>query len=321
MATNHVTFRHYTCDSVVTNDADNSVFFRRELEHIKSQPIEVQRPDIRWRLLIPPARDPAPRGAEVITWYLYEKVGQAKFISAYETHLPRSDVFGKKMSSPVHSIGDSYGYNDEEIDAARHAGKPLQAWRREASMEAMERKLQDVAFKGEASLNIPGFFNNPNVATVGAAVSGGNTTWAAKLGAGDWRGVLADVANVLNAITENTNGREKANTFLLPLSEYNRVSQYFTGIEGNRTLLQAMKDAHPGVEFDYLIELDTASPAGGKLGIAYDRNPRVLGREVPMEPQESPVQDEGFDHVIPVRATTGGCPILYPAAVKYFTGF
>lgn len=320
MSTQHVTFRHYTRDSVVTNDADNSVFFKRELEHIKSQPLEVQRPDIRFRLLIPPSRDPTPRGASHATWYLYDKVGQAKFINAYETHLPRSDVYARKMSSPIHSVGDSYGWDDEELDAARFANKPLQGWRREASMEAVERKLQNVAFFGEASLNIPGFLNNPNVATVVAASDGGDVTWADKLAADKWRSVLADIANVLNAVTEQTNGREKANTFLMPLSEYNRLNQYFIGSDNGRTLMQAARDAHPSVEFDFLIELDTASPAGGKLCVAYDRSPRVLGLELPMPATESPPQHNGFTHTVPIRATTGGCPILYPAAVKYMTG-
>lgn len=305
----------------VHNDADNSVFFRQQLEHVKKQTIDPQRPDIRFRELIPPARDPAPRGAQTILWRSYDRVGQAKIMHDYETELPMVNVFGKQMSSPVHQIGIGYDWTEQELDHARMAGVPLQAWKREDAMVAAERKLQDICFFGDATLNLPGMFRNSNVATITAATDGPDTTWTQKLAAGKWQAVLADIASVINSVPENTFGRERGNTFLLPMADYHQLAQFHVGVDVNRSLLTMAKEAHPGVEFDWLNELDTAAEGGGKLAVFYDRSNRVLGREIPKEPTEMPAQSNVFRHIVPVHGTCGGCAILYPAAVKYFEGF
>lgn len=307
--------------SQIVNDADNAAFFFNELQHIKSETIKVARPLIRWRELIPPSSDPAPAGAQTITYRLLDSVGQAKFISAYDTELPRADVFGKEVHATVQELGCSYAWTEGELRAMRMAGRSLQRDRRDAAHEAMERKLQNAAYFGDADLNLPGLFRSPNVATVNAADVGGDITWADKLAADKWQAVRQDVSNVLNAIPEQSNGFERANTFVMPLVEYNLISNYLIGVDSSRTLLQAIKEAHPGVEFDWVLDLATASPSNGKLCIAYDRSPRVLGREVPQEPYEMPPQADGIEHVVNVLATTGGCHIKYPAAVRYFEGF
>ena len=91
-------------------DADESVFFARELEHVKAQSYDVQYPELTATKNIPVSSEAGP-GAETITYQQYDSVGFAKIISNYATDLPRVDLKGKEFTAKVKSIGASYPAN------------------------------------------------------------------------------------------------------------------------------------------------------------------------------------------------------------------
>ncbi len=97
-------------------DAGESIFFARELEHIKSQEVEVEYPDLKARKLIPVSFEADPAD-ETITYYMFDKVGMAKIIRDYSQDLPRVDVTGQKFSGEVRSLGASFGFSIQEIRA------------------------------------------------------------------------------------------------------------------------------------------------------------------------------------------------------------
>ena len=105
-------------------DENESIFFARELEYIKAKSYDKKYPYLKAREVIPvDATNNA--GAESITYEQYSQVGMARIISDYAQDLPRGDVRGKEYTSPVKTLATSYGYNIDEIAAARMAGKPL----------------------------------------------------------------------------------------------------------------------------------------------------------------------------------------------------
>ena len=73
---------------------DASVFFARELDHVKAQSYDVEYPELTALHLFPQSSEADP-GAETITYYTYDKTGLAKIIDNYSTDLPRADVTGK----------------------------------------------------------------------------------------------------------------------------------------------------------------------------------------------------------------------------------
>ena len=101
-------------DKYINIDAQESVFFDRELEYIKSQSYDVKFPQLKAKTLIPVSTEAGP-GASTITYRAYEGYGVAKIIASYADDLPRADVGGKEFTSNVRSLGDSYGYNVQEI--------------------------------------------------------------------------------------------------------------------------------------------------------------------------------------------------------------
>lgn len=86
---------------------DASVFFARELDHVKAQSYDVEYPELTALHLFPQSSEADP-GAETITYYTYDKTGLAKIIDNYSTEPARADVTGKPSFAKIKSIGDSY---------------------------------------------------------------------------------------------------------------------------------------------------------------------------------------------------------------------
>ena len=109
---------------------DASVFFARELDHVKAQSYDVEYPELTALHLFPQSSEADP-GAETITYYTYDKTGLAKIIDNYSTDLPRADVTGKPSYAKIKSIGDSYGYSAQAPTPARPLGwrrPPTRSW-------------------------------------------------------------------------------------------------------------------------------------------------------------------------------------------------
>ena len=123
------------------SEEDASVFFARELDHVKSKTYDKLYPQFTVLNNIPRTSDANP-GAETITFYSYDKTGLAEIISNYATDLPRADVKGKPTTVQIKSLGASYGYNVQEMRASRLAGKGLDARKAEAVRHGL-RHQQD----------------------------------------------------------------------------------------------------------------------------------------------------------------------------------
>ena len=119
-------------------DANESIFFARELEHIKTKTYDKKFAALTATSVIPVSNEVNP-GAESITYYQYEPTGMAKIISNYATDLPRADVKGKPFTSVVKGIGSSYGYSIQDVRAARMAGKPLEQRKANAARLAIDQ--------------------------------------------------------------------------------------------------------------------------------------------------------------------------------------
>ena len=162
-------------------DSADSIFFTRELEHIKSETYDVMYPELKARSVIPVSMDADP-GDEKITYEQYDHVGLAQVISSYSKRLPRADVKGTEFSSPIRSLGDSYGYSAQEIRAAKKAGKPLTDKKADAAKRAIMELDNQIAFFGDATHGLNGFLNHPNVPelVIPADGTGASKLWSTK---------------------------------------------------------------------------------------------------------------------------------------------
>ena len=58
-------------------------------------------------------------------------------------------------------IGDSYGYSIQEIRRAAMAGMPLEARRATAARQAIDDKIDYIAWYGDTATNLKGFLDYP----------------------------------------------------------------------------------------------------------------------------------------------------------------
>lgn len=302
-------------------DADEGFFFQRQLEHIKAKSYDVQYAELKARTLFPVSNEGGP-GINSITYRTYDAVGSAKIINAYADDLPRSDVSGKETVIPVRSVGISYGYNLDEIQASQLTGAALDQRRANGARRAVEQTVNDVAFFGDTVSGLPGLFSNPNI-PIGAVVNpGAGTEWVNKTP----DQILFDVNELFSDIFETTKMVERGNTLLLPPAQWSyimstpRASNSDTTIASfiasNSPYLNSMEDIIPVNECGAANNPELATDAM----VAYDRNPDKLQLEIPVELEMLPVQQKNLEFTIPGRSRLAGLNIYYPLSLAIATG-
>ena len=134
--------------------ADNAgIFFAKQLAHIKTKAYDKEFPELSGLKLFPQTSD-TDEGASYIEYYSYEPVGFAAIIANYASDLPRVDVKGTPHRAEIVNIGDSYGYNVQELRACRRNAvlgimKSLDAVRAEAARRVYDVKVNHLIWNGD----------------------------------------------------------------------------------------------------------------------------------------------------------------------------
>lgn len=309
---------------VFTNlDANETIFFSRELEYVKKATYDIRYPEFKATALIPVSGD-AGAGAESITYQSYDMVGMMKLIANYADDLPRSDVYGKEYTSPVKSIGGSYGYSIQEIRAAQMAGKPLTAKKATAVRRAYEQMINKIAWFADGSAiwaGLRGLIYSANT-TKAAAVVGG---WHSGGASADQ--IINDVTVALQNIKSLTKGVEEADTVLLPPDEYAYIAATPRSATSDRTILEWIQKIFPGVTFDWVNELAdvavnprTSAATPTNLMICYKKSPDKLTLEIPLGFEQFNPQERGLEYIVPAHGRVGGVIIYYPLSISIIDG-
>ena len=307
---------------VFTNmDANESIFFQEELEHVKSRSYDVKYPELLARRLFPLSSE-APSGAESIAYETYDHVGVAKIIHSYANDLPTVEVKGKKTVRLIYSTGLSFGYSIQDVRNAKMAGKPLNQRKSNACRRQMLVLENKLAFYGDETTEIPPFINAANTTayTVAAGVST-KTTWADKTS----DEIIADISGITTGIADSTNGCEAPDTLLLPIAQYALLTDTPRSSTSDTTLADFILKSNAYIkEIIPVYELKEAAPAGAYDGtdcmIAYKRDPEKLTLEVPQDVEFMNPQEKALYYEVPVHARTAGVIIYYPKSISQGNG-
>jgi len=298
-------------------DANESVFFARELEYVKGRTYDEKYKLLKAFSLIPVSGE-APSGATEITWRSFKLYGMAKVIADYAHDFPRVDVFGEENTIKIKDLGVAYGYSIKEIRKAMMAGVPLDAKRALAARRAIDEKINSLAWSGDSTYNIQGFLGYPGITeyTVPATGTGVTKTWSTKTA----DQILVDLNGIVNAIVEGTNGIERPNTILMPIAQYNLIRNTRIGSTSDKTIYQFFAENNPDIMIDWLTELKTAGSGSTAQFVAYSRDPEHLSLEVPVAFEQFEADKKGMDYEIPCHAETAGIIVYYPASVCFGDG-
>jgi len=299
-------------------DAQETIFFERELEKIKSKTYDVKYPELKIRKLVPVNSDVDP-GADSITYYQYDSVGMAKIVESYAKDFPRVDVLKKKFTSTVESLGDSYGYSIQEVRKAKMAGIPLEQRRANTARKAMMQTEDEYGAKGDAASGLQGLFTNPNTTeyTLPADGAGASKTFASKTP----DQILRDLNGMVNTPVDITNGVETIDTLLLPIAQYTLISSTARSATSDTTILQFFMRNNPFIKnVDHYHKLKGLGAGGSDKMFGYRRDPDVMTLEIPQDFEQFPPQEEGMEFVVYCHERFGGVIIYYPLATIFADG-
>ena len=298
-------------------DANESMFFARQLEAIKAQTYDVKRANLNALQLMPVSTD-VPEGATTITYRQYDTVGMAKVIANYANDLPRADVIGKEFTSNIRSIGNAFGYNTQEIRSAIFAGVNLPARKAMAATRAHQEKINALAFTGDADHGLPGLISNANVpeVTLAADGTGSSKTFASK--AADK--IVRDVNSLINKIISQSKGVHRATEVWMPVEQYALIATTQNSTASDTTILQFLQQVHPGVTFRQVVELDGAGASSADRMYAIENSRDNWAIEIPMMMKMYSPQQKGLEFEVPVESRFGGVIIEYPLSMCFADG-
>lgn len=301
-------------------DANESVFFERELEYVKARTYDAKLPALKAFELIPISTE-ANSGTREITFRRYKGVGLAKIISDYAHDFPRVDVYGEEQTAKVKGIGDSYGYSIPEIRQSMMTGKRLDQRRAETARRAIDELINKIAFFGEASHNLQGLINYPGITEYTVPADGGTNGNSALWSSKTPDQIVRDITGLVDAIMVPTNAREMPDTLLLPLTQYNLIANTRMGDGSDKTILRYVLDTSPVLKnIEWVIELDGAGDGGTDRMMAYTRDERNLTLEIPQAFEQFDPQQTGMSFEIPCHSETAGVIVYYPLSVAYADG-
>lgn len=298
-------------------DADDAIFFKRQLEAVKAQTYDEKLADLKYAQFLPVNAD-TPAGATEITWRSFHGYGLAKIIADYAKDFPRTDIGGVEHTVKVKDIGVSYAYSMREIQRAALAGLALEQRRASFARRAVEEKLNTIAWNGDAAANIQGFLNYPGASTytVPATGTGSSRLWSTKTAAQ----MLTDLFGIVNTVVEGTYGKEMPNQILLPLSKLNLIKQTRVGDYSDMTVYQFFTQNMPGVSIDWLRELEGAGVGSTDLFVAYVKDSNHVTFEVPNAFEQLEEEKEAMEYKVPCWASCAGVIAYYPASICFGSG-
>lgn len=302
------------------NDAEESIFFARQLEHIKTQVWEVLYPQMKARDLVPVSTvaDPAD---EYITYDQYDKMGMARVVRDYAKDFARIDVSGKQFTANVVSIGDGFGYSVQELRASRKTGKPLDQKRAAAAQEAQRRLENFLVWYGNPQDNQYGVLSHPNIGSVTLPDdgAGSSTLFSDKTPLQ----ILRDLNTIANNAFVVTHGIESSDTMLVSPAIWTLISTTPISNLATKTILQFFLENSPTIKkVDWLFELELYNPTypGTQAGshdsiLAFRRDPMKLTMEVTQDFEMFPPQEQGMEFVVPCHSRYGGVLIYKPLSI------
>jgi hypothetical protein len=298
-------------------DANESVTFSRELEHIKSQTYDTKYKQLKAKQVIP-VDSSAPSGAKTITYRTFSKVGVAKIVSDYANDFPRADAFGVEKSANVRSVGDSYGYSIQEIRESQMSGSRLDQRRAESARRASEQLVDNIAWNGDTDNGLQGLINYPgiNEYTVPADGTGSSKLWSTKTP----DQIVRDITGMSTAVEDITNGMEVIDTLLLPIAQYNILKNTRMTDGNDKTIMTYLMENDIIASIEKIVEMKGAGAGGTDKMMGYVRSPQNLTLEIPQPFEQFPAQQKGMEFEVVCHQRTGGVIVYYPLSVVFGDG-
>lgn len=275
---------------------------------LESEVLNRPYPEFKYAEMIPIDTSANPYAASV-TFFTRDSVGKAKFINASGDDIPYANTTMSKFEETVRTAGIGAQWSLEEIGAAAQLGISLSTDEMDAARMAYERLVDDVAFVGDASINVEGLFNTAGITTTAAG-----TAWSAATSAQ----IVQQVVDDFTAVRTATLGIETADTLVLPITQHALIVTKAYGVEGGLTIAQYLQNA-----LTQLMGKPVTIASDYRLtnrAVIYKRAPDALKLHMPMPLQFIPPQMFNFKVKTLGMFRFSALNIRKPQSMRYRTG-
>ena len=297
-------------------DALETMFIARELVSVETAVYEKKFPEFKGRLLVP--KKALPEGATYASYTEQEEYGSARIISSGADDLPRAEVSRAETLVQIYTVANSYGYTTMELKNAAFARQSLDAAKAMAARRIMEQKIDLLLQTGDAAYSMKGLLNQTgtNTYVVPNGVSG-SPLWINKTS----DEILTDLNGMANAASNATNGIEYPDKMVLPIAQYDLISQKPRSSMSDTTVKEFFIANSPTIkEIVPWWPCKTAGALGVTRAVTYRMDLEALWFYMPQEFQPMAPQLRGLEYIVPCTADFGGVHVRLPKSITYADG-
>lgn len=303
-------------------DANETLAFSRQLEHVFTKVHEAKYPDSAGRRLIPVNYE-VESGAETHTYRMTDDVGEADLIDSYADDLPLVDAFSTEHTGKIAGIGAGFFISLQDLRRATMLRINIDTRKATGARKMMERKLDKLLCIGDSRVGMTGFANNAAVAA--ELVSPVNGAWTNP--ATTSQDILEDIDKLISAIFSGTQGvygnpdNGTKVTLALPADQYEQLLKRRLDSFNKDTLLSYVL-AKPQIEgVSTWARLSTAdAESDGPRIVAYVKDPDVVEAVIPQEFELMSMQMRNLGYYVPCHMRSGGLIVRAPKAIRYMDG-
>lgn len=318
--------RHYNpyapARSLTFMDADETVFFARELEYVKKRAYNKLYPSFLNTFFVPVDSE-ADTGADSITFESYDSRGEAAIIDDEARDYQRAEILKEQTTTKVKTIGQYVQWNLQELRRSAMAirsglssgGKSISQRKIDAALRGIAQKQERIVAVGDSDAGLNGFFNNSviNAVTFGNAAGTSNSQWSAKSN----DEIHKDIIDLFNKVRGDSQGVHVPNTIIVDIRNHTILSTKRID-NTNVTLLSFIKKSfsEAGLKLDIYgyPRVSEGLSVAQTRAIAYERNADNLQQEIPQPTEVFPPQQVGTAFRSFVRKRHGGVQIRYEGA-------
>lgn len=271
-------------------DEGESAFLDTQLEAIRGKVYEKKIPEYKCRIHIPVSDEGGP-AAETIAHDMYEEVGMAKIINAYSDDWPRVDaVVKRKGRVEVRPLGDSYGYNFQEVRTSSATGRDLPQRKAIAAKRFIMKSENTLAYLGDPDAGLQGLLTYPTVPRVLSDITltdltVSNETKLARLN--NW----ARIPWVLSEF--------EVTAVLMTKADYGFLESTPRSEQSDTFLMELFRKSNPNINFvDWCSQCEGAGINGSNVMIFYVRTPDHVVLNIPSDFEQLPPDDQGKEVIV-----------------------
>ena len=315
---------NYINASGIRLDSPASVYFARELEYFEAVARDVLYPGANYNQIMS-INSSAGGGAERVTFTSYDIQGEPLVTNGNSNVSNLVSITGDQFSYPVYSIKLAFQKTFQEIRSAIFANKPFDAMLAKTCRMLVEQQIDQFAFLGEPVNQLPGLFSIPGATALPASTTtGGATTWAEKISAGEQGAVQSDLLSIVQTIINGSKGTQAPDTLVLPIDVYVLLFGTPRSDNSDTTIGSYFMQNNPSVTRVFWSQW--ASQAASDNGVSVnacamlDSSPDRINVLIPMPYTQYAPTIEGTAYRVETETRYAGVECYYANSVAYMVG-